>query len=289
MAKYSAYFDESGHPDDSDWVIVAGAIAHDTQWIHLEREWKEVLAPLGTSTFHTVDFGKRRPPFDLSDNKANELLSRLVGIIVRRVEITIATAVRMDQYRAMNERYLLREYFGFPYPQAARSCLAYVETWAEKYSVPYRDIKCFFEDGAKDKGHLLWMADRDNFDIPDFEKKTEIVSLQVGDFLAWLHNRMLRHVPDDAIRYTSAAARLEDKANSWFGADFSDPDATAALHGIPARDPGKQYACQIVKKDGRRRALIQVWPVGQKRPTRIKKRTMIIPPNDARTAGEILK
>jgi hypothetical protein len=82
MAMYSAYFDESGHPDDGRFLVVAGAVADVNQWVHFEREWVELLAPLNTNVFHAVDFDKRNPPFDqLSLQKANELLDRLVGII----------------------------------------------------------------------------------------------------------------------------------------------------------------------------------------------------------------
>jgi len=48
MAMYSAYFDESGHPDDSRYLVVAGAVADVDQWVHFEREWISALAPLGT-------------------------------------------------------------------------------------------------------------------------------------------------------------------------------------------------------------------------------------------------
>jgi hypothetical protein len=49
---YSAFFDESGHPDESEIMVVAGAVADVDQWVHFDREWREVLAPLGTHFFH---------------------------------------------------------------------------------------------------------------------------------------------------------------------------------------------------------------------------------------------
>jgi Protein of unknown function (DUF3800) len=91
MAMYSAYFDESGHPDDSDFLVVAGAVADVQQWVHFEREWKEVLAPLNTTIFHAVEFESGAPPFDgLTDKEKDELFSKLVGILCRRVEKTCA-------------------------------------------------------------------------------------------------------------------------------------------------------------------------------------------------------
>jgi hypothetical protein len=259
VAMYSAYFDESGHPDDSPRVIVAGCIADIRQWVHFEREWKEILTPLGIEVFHAADFDRRKPPFDLPDTKASELLERLVGIIVRRVEKTVACAVPMLDYKAMNERYLLAEYFGFPYPCAARSCLAFVEAWANQHSFPYHDILCFFEDGAKHKGQLEWMAERDGFPSPTFKKKSEVTPLQAGDLLAWLHTKMFGRTGISSDRYAMATVRLESMSHHWFERhDFKDADAMATNFAIPIREANKSYRCQIIKRDGRRRALVRV-------------------------------
>ncbi len=62
MSAFSAYFDESGHPDDSPYLVIAGGIAEVEQWAHFEREWTELLAPLGTKLFHAVDFHRRIQP-----------------------------------------------------------------------------------------------------------------------------------------------------------------------------------------------------------------------------------
>jgi hypothetical protein len=43
MTEYSAYFDDSGHPDDQEAVIVAGFISSEEQWLLFEREWQEIL------------------------------------------------------------------------------------------------------------------------------------------------------------------------------------------------------------------------------------------------------
>ena len=45
MAMYSAFFDESGHPDDGTYLVVAGCVADVEQWVHFEREWKDALSP----------------------------------------------------------------------------------------------------------------------------------------------------------------------------------------------------------------------------------------------------
>src|SRR5271169_5029955 len=106
MAMYSAYFDESGHPDSGRYLVVAGAVADVRQWTHLEREWKGALRPLGISVFHAVDFAENRAPYNgLTGHERTNLLMLLVGIIRRRVARTIAVAVDLGQHRATNEKY----------------------------------------------------------------------------------------------------------------------------------------------------------------------------------------
>jgi hypothetical protein len=162
MAMYSAYFDESGHPDRGKYLVVAGCIADIKQWVEFEREWKRELAPFGTALFHTVDFDNGNRPFDqLTECEADQLFDRLVGIICRRIEKSISRATQLDQHRAIDEKYVFSECHGFPYPAAARSCMAEVEGWAVKHSIPPNEVRYFFEDGAKHKGQLKWIAERD--------------------------------------------------------------------------------------------------------------------------------
>jgi len=83
MAMYSAYFDESGAPDDGSYLVVSGAVSSTDQWLRFENEWTELLAPFGTKVFHIVDFDKRNKPFqNLTDTEANELFDNLVNVIL---------------------------------------------------------------------------------------------------------------------------------------------------------------------------------------------------------------
>jgi hypothetical protein len=192
MALYSTYFDERGHPDRGSHLVVAGAVADIQQWVHFEREWREVLKPHGVSVFHANEFYQRKNPAykhnpfkHFSDSDARHLIELLAGIICRRVEKTVCNVIPLDQYRAANEKYLLSEHFGWPYPAAARSCMTSVSRWAERHSIPGQEIMYFFEDGAKHKGQLEWLAEKDKLPRPRFEKKADIVPLQAGDFIAW--------------------------------------------------------------------------------------------------------
>ncbi len=287
MAMYSAYFDESGHPDDSNHLIVAGGLASVEQWVHFEREWREVLAPFGTSIFHAVDFEYRTPPFDkITKQQAQAVLERLAGIICRRMERIVSFTVRMDHYRIMNSKYVFAECYGYPYPVAARSCIAGVEVWARKHSIPMEKMLFFFEDGAKHKGQLEWIAERDRLSIPVFRKKSELVPLQVGDFIAWhgtqcVNSKTLSKATEAVMR------RLEGMSHSWRELDMADPDRLPAILEIPLRLPGFHYKSRVLQKHGVRRAVVHYWRRDQPKDQKVDRKTLNLPDRKTMTPDEL--
>lgn len=266
MALYSAYFDDSGHPDDSLYVIVAGCIADVTQWVHFEREWLEALAPFNTKVFHAVDLEQGNRPFErLTQKQQTELLVLLVGIITRRIEKTFAHIVPMSIFNALNDQFVFAESVGFPFPFAARNCMADVEQWARYYSLDSSSIKYYFEDGSKHRGQLLWMVERDYLPTPLFPKKQEAVPLQAGDLIGWLLTQTLNgrlrtaHVP--------LLERIENHGAAW--SMFTDDIGFAFVHfaNITPRDPNTSYKCKILKANGKRVAAIQYWPKNSREPS----------------------
>jgi len=276
---YSAYFDESGHPDNGIFMVVAGCVAEVDQWVHFEREWLEALAPLNTKVFHTNEFEKGNPPFDkLTSREADDLFDKLVGIICRRVEKNFSQVLRLADYNAINAKYVFAECYGFPYPVLARSCIGLVETWAEKHSIPVNDVRHFFENGAKHKGQIEWIAERDlKSSIPVFLEKKEFVPLQAGDLLAWCHHHYLTTSGKMEWRYEKALNRLAGVANSWGLINFEDPDRIPTVLEIPVRDPNMRYRSIIVKKDGKRRAVTRYWHKNKKQAGEIKRGSLVLP------------
>jgi hypothetical protein len=53
---FTVYFDESGSPDDTAALVVAGFVAQSEQWIEFERNWSTVLSVFGVSSIHMKDF-----------------------------------------------------------------------------------------------------------------------------------------------------------------------------------------------------------------------------------------
>ena len=255
MAMYSAYFDDSGHPDAGRYLVAAGAVADIKQWVHLEREWMDALRPLGISVFHATDL-----PHNIPDETQREhLMARLSSIIELRVEKTFSATIDLGQYLVVNKKYTFAEHVGFPYPYAVRVCMGQVSEWAKKHSIPRSEIKFFIESGTKHIGQIEWIAERDGFPVPVPLEKSE-VPLQAADLLAWFHH--LYQISNGKISdgHLSALDRLHKASSSWGIVDMEDPDRLPTVCGVPLRDPAKHYQFQVLRKDGRRTAVVKWWP-----------------------------
>jgi hypothetical protein len=182
MTEYAAYFDDSGHPDDRDLVVVAGFIAKEEQWLILEREWKAIIGPLGIRVFHMVDFESSakwsRPAKDA-------ILDKLISLIRTRTGFHISNGVVMNDYREINEKYLLEEAIGTPYALTGRTVAKDINSWKRHYLKKHDRLLVFFEDGTKHKGDFMEAMKRDNLPCPAFVDKREAVSVQAADLFAW--------------------------------------------------------------------------------------------------------
>ena len=176
--------------------------------------------------FDAVDFDKGNRPFDrLSSTEADELFSICVGIICRRSSNkSFSQAMILDDYRAINHKYLFAESYGFPYPALARACMGHVEQWAVNHSIDNQEILYFFEDGAKHKGQLEWIGREDNIPIPIFRKNKLLSLSQAGDLIAWCNNLYLTMEGAILPPYERALDRLSAKSHEWGLVNYQDPD-----------------------------------------------------------------
>jgi uncharacterized protein DUF3800 len=182
MTEYAAYFDDSGHPDDQPYVVVAGFISSEEQWLIFEREWREDLQPFGIDVFHMADFESSRL---WTREKKNELLRKLIATIRVRTRFHIDHIVPMDMYRQINEKYAFEEVIGTPYALAGRTVAKSINEWKQKYMKSGDKLLVFFEDGTKHKGDFMDAMARDKLPCPVFIKKSDAVSLQAADLAAW--------------------------------------------------------------------------------------------------------
>jgi hypothetical protein len=79
---FKVYLDESGSPDDTTAVVVAGFLASLEQWIEFERNWKEAVASFGVTALHMRDFAHSNREFaawKYDEQKRQRFLSRLIN------------------------------------------------------------------------------------------------------------------------------------------------------------------------------------------------------------------
>jgi hypothetical protein len=288
MAMYSAHLDESGHPDGSDYLIVAGAVASVQQWVDLETDWKAVLAPFSTDLFHAVEFAQRKKPFDkITRAEARDIHLRLATIICNRTEKLMSFTLDMRKYRSVNSRWLLAEAYGFPYPLAARSCIAGVEQWAHEKKTPINEFLFFCENGAKDKGQLEWMADRDRFPRPIFREKSELLPLQVGDFIAW-HQFQLQSgtdehgVSDTVVKLFEFACKYQ-----WRTMNLDDGERLAMALDLPPRLPDYVYRAKVIRYKGVRRAVVHSRRRDDRASEKVDRKTLFLDDPKVRTPEEL--
>ncbi len=224
----------------------------------------------------------------LTSLQAEELLSRLIGVICRRVEKTVSQAMKMAEYDATNDKYVFAEYYGHPYPLLARSCMGHVETWAAKHSIPVSEILFFFENGAKHRGQLEWIAERDRLPVPIFLDKSQATPLQAGDLMAWCYNLHLTSNGKIPPIYDRGLNKLLKVSNDWGLIRMPDPHRIPALLDIPKRDSDMQYQYRIVKHKGKRFAVTQSWTKGQIAP-KVVKHTLQLPEQPALTLEALIK
>jgi hypothetical protein len=182
MARYAAYFDDSGHPDDQEAVVVAGFITTEEDWLLFEREWNDILDREGMELFHMADFEHSKA---WPRHKKDAILRRLVNTIQIRTKRPISHIVIMKDYREVNDEYALQECIGTPYALAGRTTARSLNSWKRGHMHPEDRLLVLFEDGTKHKGDFIDAMKRDELPCPAFIKKADAVPLQAADWLAW--------------------------------------------------------------------------------------------------------
>jgi hypothetical protein len=243
---FTAYFDDSGSPDDTMAVVVAGFVASDDQWRQFERNWNDTLSQFGISLFHMKEFAHSTGEFSrFKGNKADRewFLRQLLSHINLRVRHSCGHAVLMDDFRDVNSRYAFEAFDITPYSLCGRTCLASVANWAQRWGIPEDQIRYVFEDGSKGKGTLEQRILRDKSITPVFKTKPPSVPLQAADLFAYemlAGNRAIfeRGVDSfDDLRYPIRQLRpLLRQPLDWGTYDRKDLEAFSQNAGVPRRN-----------------------------------------------------
>ena len=187
MTEYAAYLDASGHPNDQPFVVVAGFIATESQWLAFEKPWKDALQRHGLGdVFHMTDFeaqGRKDRGIVLDD---------LIDIINHHTASHFSCAVEMSAYRKINDAYILEEAIGTPYSIAARGIARNINLWKEKCFRKDDHLLIFIEEGTKHHGDMEEAFRRDLLPIPQKVPKDH-PSVQPADLLSWEVHNYSRH------------------------------------------------------------------------------------------------
>jgi hypothetical protein len=186
MTKYEGYFDASGHPDDRPFVVVAGFLATEKQWLEFEHSWNAALKRHNVGeTFHMTDFESQ-----LRKDRG-KVLDDLTDIIITHTIASFSCSVEMASYRKYNEIYALEERIGAPYAMAARGLAMTINQW-KPHNVGAQDkLLLFVEEGTKHHGDMEEAFRRDGLSVPQRVPKNH-PSVQPADLLAWEVHHYIR-------------------------------------------------------------------------------------------------
>ena len=79
MTDFALYLDDGDHPDNQPFVVVAGYVATEAQWIAFEPKWRAALAQFSLENpFHMTDFMRERKKY--SALKQDHILFTLASV-----------------------------------------------------------------------------------------------------------------------------------------------------------------------------------------------------------------
>jgi hypothetical protein len=181
VSEYRLYIDDSGHPDDQPFVVVAGFVSTAEKWAAFETAWPATLRSLGLKTvFHMTDFMTQKRKV----KERSAILETIRGVIAGHTLAQFTGAVDIHGYRRVNDEYALEECLGAPLALAARGMALDLNRWKVGHLGPADTLLLFAEEGSKHRGDLAAVFERDRLPAPTTVKKS-VACVQPADILAW--------------------------------------------------------------------------------------------------------
>lgn len=182
-----AYFDESGHSSDSQFVCMGGCLAPVETWDQFEKDWGQVLLDYDLTWFHMTDFESYQGEFKgWSKGKHEQLLGRLMAIMDHHIQLYVGTSENVGEYdRQPQPR-------DDPYFQCLLVCLDSVASYVaqlpeeEKVQVIFADhpefgrrVRRLYPEVREVKGMYSRLAGDSYF------KAKDVYPLQAADIVAF--------------------------------------------------------------------------------------------------------
>ena len=239
---FTAYFDDSGHPDRGPELVVGGFVSTIPRWQRFENEWSSILGEFGISAFHMKDFTACQGEF--KEWKGNEgrrvaFLKQLIKTVKKNTLASISSAMLMNDFRAVDQIYKLSEFVS-PYAVCGVNTEHKVHTWLREKGHSSDAIKFVYEDGTKDKGKFVDLASAMGFPIPAFEPKHRFRALEAADFIAWELGKIIRDVDKDTFRIRTTILELrKNMPRMWGIYRQEDLVSFCKAQGLPCRNTEK--------------------------------------------------
>lgn len=225
-----AFFDESGHYADTEFMCLTGYIAEDDGWEEFCAKWRELLRKYNIVSIHMKSFmGLRDEYKQLNWNEAqrDDALSEFIKIIQSYTLAGFGIGFDTKYFRSLTDpdRKLLGEPHMFCFQRLMNRTVTQLNEW--KYDP---SISIIFDDHQKYSRECYshWSALR----VKHADMKRSIPSitfaddeffypLQGADILGWLSNRWLRDGRDLNKVSRHFGEILHSKA-SGYGFKFND-------------------------------------------------------------------
>jgi hypothetical protein len=223
---YAIYLDDSGTDPNQEVVVVAGYISTAREWKKLSAAWRNVLKRYGVPYFHMTEFMSRRgsklfPKQAWPDERKNELITELVGIVGRGAMCQIGHAIPKHDWNAVVDA-RVKQHIGGPFAVCLNVCLRHALQWLPADLAPEERVGVVFDQGTQaDTRHLLWaygLEQRIRQEHGDhrlgplqFDDKRSCPPLQAADIPALLHYQYVRDKDYAAGRVRQVYERLAQR------------------------------------------------------------------------------
>ncbi len=214
LAMFIAYFDESGHPSDSQVLTVAVLVSKANRWETFEDKWSKRLRRANVPMFHMTDFENRKGQFAGWDNrKRTSFITDLAAIVKNSIQWGIVHSLVIRDWNAVVDPNFADEYERKrgPYIFLLQSCL---EDMVKNVKLPASEkIACVFDQNNFIAGavltHFTLLKSAQKWDhllgSLVFDNKARIVPLQAADMLAY---ESFKHITNQVIEKGQRPERL---------------------------------------------------------------------------------
>jgi hypothetical protein len=258
MTEHALYLDDGGHPDDQPFLVVAGYVATESQWLAFEPKWRDTLTrfKLGTE-FHMTDFMRQRRRYTAL--KFDQILGTLAAVIKAHTLRPFVCAIDIAAYKRVNDELALEECHGAPYALTARSLARDLRLWQSQNFQAKDRLLSFVEEGTKHYGDLEQVFKRDRLPIPTKVPKS-MPQVQPADVLAWEAFNWLRagsslQMEKNLDRLTRPIRKKQNFGGILYEADLRRICADTDVYLRSTLNPGDTIAFHSERKRKRKRTI----------------------------------